>query len=106
MLTSNIAISEYSKLKTWCVCLMFLGLFNVSQAETFEEALISAYNSHPELLAERARLKEIDETYIQARAQGRLSSDINANTGLSKAEATQISFLGSPNKTSVDLRPQ
>jgi len=40
-------------------------------AETFQEALISVYNSNPRLQAERARLREVDENYIQARAQGR-----------------------------------
>jgi len=44
-----------------------------AQAETLAEALISVYNKNPRLLAERARLREVDETYIQARAQGRFS---------------------------------
>jgi len=40
-------------------------------AEDLQDALISVYESNPRLLAERARLREIDETYVQARAQGR-----------------------------------
>jgi len=47
------------------------------RAETLQDTLISAYNKNPRLQAERARLREIDETYIQARAQGRLTSQIN-----------------------------
>ena len=40
-------------------------------AEDMQETLISVYETNPRLLAERARLREIDETYVQARAQGR-----------------------------------
>ena len=46
-----------------------LGCGSVVQAETFQEALISAYQTNPSLKAERARVKEADENYIQARAQ-------------------------------------
>jgi len=49
----------------------------VFQSETLQDTLISTYNKNPQLQAERARLREIDETYIQARAQGRLTSQIN-----------------------------
>lgn len=44
-----------------------------AQAETLSEALVAVYNKNPQLLAERARLREVDETYIQARAQGRFT---------------------------------
>ena len=46
-------------------------------AQTFEEALAAAYRSHPRLLAERQRVIEADETWFQARAQGRLSAGID-----------------------------
>jgi len=42
-------------------------------AETLSEALVAVYNKNPQLLAARARLREVDENYIQARAQGRFS---------------------------------
>ena len=42
-----------------------------AQADDLQEALISVYESNPRLLAERARLREVDESYVQARAQGR-----------------------------------
>jgi len=42
-----------------------------AQAEDLQSVLVSVYETNPRLLAERARLREIDETYIQARAQGR-----------------------------------
>ena len=41
------------------------------QAEDLHTALMSVYETNPRLLAERARLREIDETYVQARAEGR-----------------------------------
>ncbi len=84
--------------------ILTVGLTNIAQAETFEEALISAYNNHPQLLAERARLREIDETYVQARAQGRLTSDISADTGFSDSTISQPSAFG-PSNTSSSLKP-
>lgn len=42
-----------------------------AQAEDLQGALISVYEKNPRLLAERARLREVDESYVQARAQGR-----------------------------------
>ena len=42
-----------------------------AQAEDLQAALISVYETNPRLLAERARLREVDESYVQARAQGR-----------------------------------
>ena len=86
------------------VSLLVLSISSTGYAETFEEALISAYNSHPQLLAERARLREIDETYVQARAQGRLTSDINASSGFSDSTISQPSVFG-PSDTSSSLKP-
>lgn len=68
-------------LKAICISavtlLMTLGGAETAQAETLTEALISVYNKNPRLLAERARLREVDENYIQARAQGRFT--VNAS---------------------------
>ncbi len=65
-----------------CSCLFSIffisTLFHApSAAETFQDALISAYSSSPNLQAERERVKEIDETYVQARSQGLLTSNIS-----------------------------
>lgn len=40
-------------------------------ADTLQTVLASVYRNNPQLLGERARLREVDENYIQARAQGR-----------------------------------
>jgi len=57
----------------------------IATAETFQEALISVYNSNPRLQAERARLREVDESYIQARAQGRLTANLSGTYGYTAA---------------------
>mgnify|MGYP000031962215 CR=1 FL=1 len=65
--------------------LSLLGTSNFASAETFQEALISVYNGNPRLQAERARVREVDENYIQARAQGRLTANASGNYGYSAA---------------------
>lgn len=51
------------------------GLAHAQAAsEDMQSTLASVYNKNPRLLAERARLREVDETYIQARAQGRFTA--------------------------------
>lgn len=51
-----------------------------AHAQTFEQVLESAYKNHPRLSAERERVREADETFVQARALGRptLGADIQA----------------------------
>lgn len=62
-----------------CFLLVFCG---TAKAETLEEALIAAYNYHPLLKAERARIREIDEGYVQARAEGQLSANVSVTGNL------------------------
>ena len=50
-------------------------------AQSFEEALISAYNKHPQIQAQRSRLREIDESYVQARSQGLPTSTAQGEIG-------------------------
>jgi len=56
---------------TLSVLASLLALTSSAQADDLQDALISVYEKNPRLLAERARLREVDETYVQARAQGR-----------------------------------
>lgn len=51
-------------------------------ADTLQTVLASVYRNNPQLLGERARLREVDESYIQARAQGRPSLSIGADLSL------------------------
>jgi outer membrane protein len=75
--------------------LALLGSASASQAETFQEALVSVYNGNPRLQAERARVREVDENYIQARAQGRLTATVSGSYGYSAAKTPRSdSFFG------------
>jgi len=63
-------------------CSSIISSPTTAYAETLEEALVSAYNYHPKLKAERARLRELDENYIQVRSQGRLTSTFSGSAGI------------------------
>ncbi len=77
------------------------GLAQTAQAETFQEALISAYQTNPRLKAERARVKEADENYIQARAQGRLNSSLSGSIGGQAFRSPQQSLFGGPGERTI-----
>lgn len=84
------------KIKT-VIVVACVGLSSVSvSAETLQDALISAYNSNPKLLAERARVREIDENYVQADAQGRLTSSLNGSLGYTVLRGPGRDALGQP----------
>ncbi len=59
------------RILTFSLMASLLAITPQAFAEDLQDALISVYESNPRLLAERARLREIDESYVQARAQGR-----------------------------------
>ena len=84
--------------------------------EDLQSALVAVYESNPRLLAERARLREIDETYVQARAQGRPS--IGGTASISQSwvnfpngagvfsggtETGDINISGRPNDIGVQI---
>ena len=86
-------------------------------AEDLQSALVAVYESNPRLLAERARLREIDETYVQARAQGRPTvggtasisqSWVNFPNGAAVftggTETGDINISGRPNDIGVQIR--
>ncbi|MGB3457533.1 MAG: TolC family outer membrane protein [Litorimonas sp.] len=66
--------------------------------DTLETVLETVYRSNPQLLAERARLREVDENYVQARAQGRPTLGLG---GSASYEATR-SPGGEPNPFNPD----
>jgi outer membrane protein len=59
-----------------------LALAGAAQAETLVEAMAMAYQTNPQLLARRADLRALDETYVQARAGFRPSVDLGAQANL------------------------
>jgi outer membrane protein len=73
--------------------LLVLSMAAPAMAEDFQQALISAYQNNPRLMAERARVREIDENYVQAQAAGRFSINSNLAVGRSRA-VTPSSFFG------------
>ncbi len=71
-----------------------LGLAGSAHAEDFKHALISAYQHNPGLMAERARVREIDENYVQAQAAGRFNINANYSLGRTLSETHSSSFFG------------
>jgi len=85
----------FKKTASGLAILALLSSASLAQAETFQEALISVYNSNPRLQAERARVREVDENYIQARAQGRLTATASGSYGYTAAKTPRSdSFFG------------
>ena len=74
-----------------------------AKAQSFKEALATTYHSNPLLLAERARLREIDESYVQARAQGRLNANIEGTIGVARSST---GFVGSTQTNSTNNVPR
>jgi len=63
-------------------------------AEDFQQALVSAYQHNPRLMAERARVREIDENYVQAQAAGRFTINTDLSVGESRTESPPSFFGG------------
>ena len=51
----------------------------IASADTLQDALISAYNNNPQLKAEQARVRGVDENYFQARSQSRPTIALNGS---------------------------
>ena len=78
--------------------LKYVGLLSAAMlfsspafAETLQEALASAYNQHPQLKSERARVRETDESYVQAQAQGRFQASASASVGATSSVIQSLS---------------
>ena len=72
---------------------LLCGLSGGALADTIQDALVAAYNSNPQLKAEQARLRSIDENYIQARAQSRPTITLN---GMAAGSAVRTPFSFGP----------
>ncbi|HBB56232.1 MAG TPA: hypothetical protein DCZ49_08625 [Hyphomonadaceae bacterium] len=72
-----------------------IAMVGSAEAQTLQDALAIAYNSNPEILAQREQVRSVDETYAQARA-GRLPTvDGNAQVGFqSSRSAGTITLQG------------
>ena len=95
-----VAIGRFSSFKqrmflrsAICIgCLPMLMITNFAFAESFHEALVATYQSNPQLQAQRERVAEVDEGYIQARSEGRLTSGIDVNVGRSLTNSRAPNF--------------
>jgi outer membrane protein len=65
-----------------------LSVATSARAETLEEALVSAYNSNPEILAERANLRSVDEGVPQALSGWRPTVEFTSSAGFERLENT------------------
>lgn len=69
------------------------GLFQPHAfAEDFQDALVAAYQRNPRLMAERARVREADENYVQAQAGGRFTITAEGNSGFTRSKTPASPF--------------
>lgn len=74
-------------------------------AESLEDALISAYQNNPTLLAERAALRATDEGVASALSGWRPTVQIDGDAGIAETETTTVSG-GLTAKNESSLRPR
>ena len=74
-----------------------------AHAETLADALALAYQSNPTLQSQRALQRQLDETYVQARAGFRPTLSASSSTGWTQAPATVGPGYTNRNSTSVTV---
>ncbi|MCH2549308.1 MAG: TolC family outer membrane protein [Alphaproteobacteria bacterium] len=78
------------------------GLVDKTSAETLNESLVRAYNSNPKLIAERSKVRAIDEKVSQAMAKRRPEIRVSGNYGYRKISRK----YGSGASTDISNQPQ
>jgi outer membrane protein len=76
-----------------------VGAFAVAAAahgETLQDALVSTYNTNPQILSERANLRATDEGVPQALAGWRPTVTFNGSAGMERSENTPASVGNAP----------
>jgi len=81
--------------------IIIFGAPSAGYAEYLDDALISAYQNNPSLLAERASLRATDEGVASALSGWRPTIQIDSNAGFLKTETTTVT-----RKTESSLRPR
>jgi outer membrane protein len=95
------------KIVSGAVLLPFLFSFATqANAEDLKQALVSAYQSNPGLMSERARVREIDENFVQAQAAGRVSSSLDASIGQTAFNTDIFAGAGNTLSASGQLTPR
>ena len=76
----------------------------VAFADTLDQALAKAYNNNPTLLAERARLRAIDEAVPQALSNWRPTVTLTAEAGITRTDsATTTPHVRTTEPTTADI---
>ncbi len=86
----------------WVSALAVFASASPAWAENFGEALVSAYQKNPRLMAERARVREIDENYVQAQAGGRFTLNADASVARNVTKNQSSFSLGPLPPTTVN----
>ena len=76
-------------------------------AQSLEEALASAYRSNPELLAQRAALRAVDEQVPRALSQWRPTVQVSGNAGMARDynQTTTTVFGPAGSREEVTFQP-
>lgn len=82
-----------------------LGIAPLAHAEDLKQALALAYQNSPRLQAEQARLRELDENYVQAQALGRANIGLGASIARSGSKLDILTGGNSLNSTSYWATP-
>lgn len=74
-----------------------VGAFSAAvRAETLTEALVSTYETNPQVLSERANLRAVDESVPQALSGWRPTVTFNSEAGLERSENTPAFSANAP----------
>jgi outer membrane protein len=87
--------TRFSRL--WLAAVSSLTLMGVSaaaQAETLAEAVALAYQSNPQLQSQRAIQRQLDESYVQARAGFRPSASASGSASYTEIDGPDRNSLG------------
>ncbi|HTK36492.1 MAG TPA: TolC family outer membrane protein [Caulobacteraceae bacterium] len=86
-----------------CVAALAGAVAPAARAETLADALALAYQSNPTLQSQRALQRQLDETYVQARAGFRPTVSASSSTGYSETPAANGVGYTSRTSTGVNL---
>jgi outer membrane protein TolC len=72
----------------WVLAIASALPWNGAQGQTLIDALVSTYNTNPDLLAQRARLRVVDELVSQAQADARPMVRSQGKPGIKQQSGT------------------
>ena len=99
-------MNQYREIITFIILALTISLSQVGKSETFVEALSSIYNNNPQLQAQRIKVKEIDENYIQAISEGGVQAGVSGSLETNTAKLNSNVFSQTDGSTSVSGNPR